>query len=86
MPKFLFLGTAIDIPVMPALAAELSVHMKEKAKPDLSRIVMSSISGLVNNVSVKVGDIVAENTGEELNFRYLIYYQLNFTFSSCDVR
>ena len=49
---------------MPALAADLSKHMKEKPKPDLSRVVMSSISGLVNNVSVKVGDIVAENTGE----------------------
>ena len=53
-------GTAIDVPVMEAHAAELKVHMKEKPKLDLSKFVLSPMPGVVKSVSVEVGQMVGE--------------------------
>ena len=53
-------GTAMNIPVLPELAAKLQVHMKEKPKLDLSKLVLSPMPGVVKSVSVEVGQMVGE--------------------------
>ena len=53
-------GTAINIPVFPTKAAELSIHMKEKPKIDTSKVVLSPMPGVVKSIAVEVGDLVGE--------------------------
>ena len=53
-------GTAMNIPVMPVSAAKLKVHMKEKPKLDLSKLLLSPMPGVVKSVSVEVGQMVGE--------------------------
>ena len=53
-------GTAMNIPVMPEIAAKLKVHMKEKPKLDLSKLLLSPMPGVVKSVSVEVGQMVGE--------------------------
>ena len=48
---------------MPALAADLTKHMKEKPKVDLSKVVLSPMPGVVRAVSVEVGQVVGEGLG-----------------------
>jgi propionyl-CoA carboxylase alpha chain len=57
-------GTAMNVPVQPALAADLKHHMKEKPKLDLSRVVLSPMPGVVKSVSIEVGQMVGEGQGE----------------------
>ena len=53
-------GTAINIPVIPTKAAELSMYMKEKPKIDTSKVVLSPMPGVVKSVAVEVGQLVGE--------------------------
>jgi propionyl-CoA carboxylase alpha chain len=53
-------GTAINIPVIPTKAAELSMHMKEKPKLDTSKVVLSPMPGVVKSIAVEVGQLVGE--------------------------
>jgi len=53
-------GTAINIPVVPTKAAELSMHMKEKPKLDTSKVVLSPMPGVVKSIAVEVGQLVGE--------------------------
>jgi len=51
-------GTALDIPVMPALAASYLPHMKEKPKLDLAKVVLTPMPGVVTSVEVEEGQAV----------------------------
>ncbi len=44
--------------VLPPHVAELSKHMIEKAPPDLSRLLLAPMPGLLTRLDVKVGDKV----------------------------
>merc|ERR1712141_927485 len=46
-------GTAINIPVVPTKAAELSMHMKEKPKLDTSKVVLSPMPGVVESMKMQ---------------------------------
>ncbi len=65
-------GTALDIPVVPALASELSVHMKEKPKMDLSKVILTPMPGVVTSVEVEVGDMVGVGQGKSTVHTYSI--------------
>ena len=45
---------------MPQIAAKYRVHMKEKPKRDLSRLILSPMPGVVKSVAVQVGQLVGE--------------------------
>ncbi|CAI4228728.1 unnamed protein product [Auanema sp. JU1783] len=60
----LFNGTPFKVKVLPDSAIEYLQHMKEKPKVDLSTVILAPMPGAIKNVSVKVGDMVAE--GQEL--------------------
>ena len=49
--------------VLPALAAEMEKHMKEKPKMDLSKVVLSPMPGVVKAVYVEVGQMIGEGLG-----------------------
>ena len=53
-------GTAINIPVVPTKAAELSMYMREKPKIDTSKVVLSPMPGVVKSIAVEVGQLVGE--------------------------
>ena len=53
-------GTAINIPVLPTKAAELSMYMREKPKVDTSKVVLSPMPGVVKSIAVEVGQLVGE--------------------------
>jgi len=57
-------GVQADLQVLTPRAAELSRRMPKKAPPDLSRLLLSPMPGLLVRVSVAVGDEV--RAGEEL--------------------
>jgi len=58
--KIRFKGTAMDVQVIPATAAQVKHHMPVKAVVDTSRIILSPMPGVVKSVSVQVGDKVGE--------------------------
>ncbi|CAD6189132.1 unnamed protein product [Caenorhabditis auriculariae] len=60
----LYKGTPFKVKVLPEQAVKYLQYMKEKPKVDMSTIVVSPMPGAIKNVSVKVGDMVAE--GQEL--------------------
>eukprot|EP00094_Tigriopus_californicus_P010748 TCALIF_10366-PA protein Name:"Similar to pcca-1 Propionyl-CoA carboxylase alpha chain, mitochondrial (Caenorhabditis elegans)" AED:0.05 eAED:0.05 QI:0/0/0/0.85/0.66/0.57/7/0/704 len=53
-------GTALNVPVIPAHAAELRKYMKEKPKLDLSKVILSPMPGVVKAISVEIGQMVGE--------------------------
>jgi propionyl-CoA carboxylase alpha chain len=55
-----FYGTKIDVSIETELQHELSVHMKEKEKMDLTKMILSPMPGICVSVNVKVGDEVVE--------------------------
>ncbi|GMR32315.1 hypothetical protein PMAYCL1PPCAC_02510, partial [Pristionchus mayeri] len=57
-------GTNFKVKVLPEHAVDYVKHMKPKAKVDLSSVVLSPMPGAIKQVSVKVGDMVAE--GQQL--------------------
>eukprot|EP00842_Homolaphlyctis_polyrhiza_P003497 jgi/Hompol1/4148/HPOL_003495-RA len=57
-------GTKFDITVRTRRQNELAVHMKEKEKVDLTRMILSPMPGSVVSVAVKANDTVAQ--GSEL--------------------
>jgi len=57
-----FYGTKLEISILTKLQHELSVHMKEKPKLDLNRVILSPMPGTVVSVGVSVGDSVIEGT------------------------
>ena len=57
-------GTRADMMVMSARAAELLAMMPEKAAPDLSKVLLSPMPGLLREVAVQVGQEV--KAGEKL--------------------
>ncbi|CAI5455351.1 unnamed protein product [Caenorhabditis angaria] len=60
----LYKGTPFKVSVLPEQAVEYLQYMKEKAKVDLSTVILSPMPGAIKNVNVKVGDMVSE--GQEL--------------------
>ncbi|KAJ3019867.1 UNVERIFIED_CONTAM: hypothetical protein HDU68_010463 [Siphonaria sp. JEL0065] len=59
-----YLGTKFEVSVQSPRQHDLSKHMKEKPKLDLTSVILSPMPGTVVSVAVKEGDIVAE--GSEL--------------------
>jgi propionyl-CoA carboxylase alpha chain len=59
-----YLGTKFEVSVHTDAQHRLAVHMKEKPKLDLTRVILSPMPGSVVSVAVKEGDVVAE--GSEL--------------------
>ncbi|KAI9343993.1 carbamoyl-phosphate synthase L chain, ATP binding domain-containing protein [Obelidium mucronatum] len=59
-----YLGTKFEVSVQSPRQHELSKHMKEKPKLDLTSVILSPMPGTVVSVAVKEGDVVAE--GAEL--------------------
>ncbi len=57
-------GAALDVLVRSARAAELAARMPKKEPPDLSKLLMSPMPGLVVSIAVEAGDDV--KAGEEL--------------------
>ncbi|KAI8610063.1 carbamoyl-phosphate synthase L chain, ATP binding domain-containing protein [Chytriomyces sp. MP71] len=57
-----YLGTKFEVTVQSPRQHELSKHMKEKPKLDLTSVLLSPMPGTVVNVAVKEGDVVAEGT------------------------
>jgi propionyl-CoA carboxylase alpha chain len=57
-------GSQADVSIVTPRAAELLKYMLVKAKPDMSRFLLSPMPGLLVSVAVKEGDAV--NAGEEL--------------------
>jgi len=57
-------GTRADMMVMSARAAELLAMMPEKAPPDLSRLLLSPMPGLLREITVEVGSEI--KAGEKL--------------------
>ncbi len=57
-------GAQVDALVVTARAAELNRHMLEKQPPDLSKLLLSPMPGLLVHLAVKAGDEV--KAGEEL--------------------
>jgi propionyl-CoA carboxylase alpha chain len=51
-------GATHKVQVLDPHVAELSVHMIEKAPPDLSRLLLAPMPGLVTKLDVKTGDKV----------------------------
>jgi propionyl-CoA carboxylase alpha subunit len=51
-------GASHKVQVLDPHVAELSVHMIEKAPPDLSRLLLAPMPGLVTRLDVKMGDKV----------------------------
>jgi propionyl-CoA carboxylase alpha chain len=51
-------GASHKVQVLDPHVAELSVHMIEKAPPDLSRLLLAPMPGLVTRLEVKTGDKV----------------------------
>jgi propionyl-CoA carboxylase alpha chain len=51
-------GSSHKVQVLPPHVAELSHHMIEKAPPDLSRLLIAPMPGLLTRLDVKVGDKV----------------------------
>ncbi|QIK78501.1 acetyl/propionyl/methylcrotonyl-CoA carboxylase subunit alpha [Sphingomonas piscis] len=51
-------GASHKVQVLPAHVAELSRHMIEKVPPDLSRLLLAPMPGLVTRMDVQVGDKV----------------------------
>ncbi|KAF1748353.1 hypothetical protein GCK72_024820 [Caenorhabditis remanei] len=60
----LYKGTPFKVKVLPEQAVKYLQYMKEKAKVDLSTVVLSPMPGAIKNVNVKPGDMVSE--GQEL--------------------
>lgn len=60
----IYKGSPFKMKVMPALAASLLKHMKEKPKMDMSSVVVSPMPGAIKSVSCKEGQMVTE--GQEL--------------------
>ncbi|CAG8517950.1 23316_t:CDS:10, partial [Racocetra persica] len=57
-----YAGTKFDITVHTQRQHELSQHMIEKPKQDLSKVILSPMPGSVVSVAVEAGDMVAEGT------------------------
>ncbi|OAJ43129.1 propionyl-CoA carboxylase alpha chain, mitochondrial [Batrachochytrium dendrobatidis JEL423] len=57
-------GSKFDIQVRTKTQQDLSIHMKEREKLDLTRMILSPMPGSVVSISVKVDDVVSE--GSEL--------------------
>ena len=51
-------GATHKVQVLDPHVAELSVHMIEKAPPDLSRLLLAPMPGLLTRLDIKVGDYV----------------------------
>jgi propionyl-CoA carboxylase alpha chain len=51
-------GASHKVQVLDPHVAELSVHMIEKAPPDLSRLLLAPMPGLLTRLDVKTGDKV----------------------------
>ncbi|HLS82816.1 MAG TPA: acetyl-CoA carboxylase biotin carboxylase subunit [Steroidobacter sp.] len=51
-------GVQVDVRMMSALAAELSGHMIKKPAPDLSKLLLSPMPGLLTELSVEAGQEV----------------------------
>jgi len=51
-------GASHKVEVLPIHIAELSKHMIEKPAPDLSRLLLAPMPGLLTKLDVKVGDKV----------------------------
>jgi len=51
-------GASHKVQVMPPHVAELSAHMIEKPAPDLSRLLLAPMPGLLTKLDVAVGDKV----------------------------
>ena len=51
-------GATHKVQVLDPHVADLSVHMIEKAPPDLSRLLLAPMPGLVTRLDVKTGDKV----------------------------
>jgi propionyl-CoA carboxylase alpha chain len=51
-------GASHRVQVMPPHVAELSAHMIEKVPPDLSRLLLAPMPGLLTKLNVEVGDKV----------------------------
>jgi propionyl-CoA carboxylase alpha chain len=51
-------GASHKVQVLPIHVAELSKHMIEKVPPDLSRLLLAPMPGLLTRLDVKVGDTV----------------------------
>jgi propionyl-CoA carboxylase alpha chain len=51
-------GARHEVQVLPPHVAELSKHMIEKVPPDLSRLLLAPMPGLVTRLDVRVGDKV----------------------------
>uniref|UniRef100_A0A8R1I3K2 Propionyl-CoA carboxylase alpha chain, mitochondrial n=1 Tax=Caenorhabditis japonica TaxID=281687 RepID=A0A8R1I3K2_CAEJA len=60
----LYKGTPFKVKVLPEQAVNYLQYMKEKAKVDLSTVVLSPMPGAIKNVNVKPGDLVSE--GQQL--------------------
>ncbi|CAG8508443.1 3920_t:CDS:2 [Acaulospora colombiana] len=59
-----YLGSKFEVSVLNERQYELSKHMIEKPKPDLSKVILSPMPGSVVSLAVKVGDLV--NEGAEI--------------------
>jgi propionyl-CoA carboxylase alpha chain len=57
-------GSQVDVKIVTPQVAELLKHMPVKAKPDLSKYLLSPMPGLLVSLAVKEGDVI--NAGEEL--------------------
>ncbi|KAI8930326.1 carbamoyl-phosphate synthase L chain, ATP binding domain-containing protein [Entophlyctis helioformis] len=57
-------GTKFDVQVRSKKQQELSTHMKERAKIDLTRMILSPMPGSVVSIAVKTDEVVAQ--GAEL--------------------
>ncbi|KAI8619187.1 carbamoyl-phosphate synthase L chain, ATP binding domain-containing protein [Chytriomyces sp. MP71] len=72
-----YLGTKFEVTVQSPRQHELSKHMKEKPKLDLTSVLLSPMPGTVVNVAVKEGDVVAEGaemaTLEAMKMQNLIH-------------
>lgn len=53
-------GSPFHFSVIPETGGELSRHMKVRPKPDLSRLTIAPMPGIVKSVAVAVGDMVTE--------------------------
>jgi propionyl-CoA carboxylase alpha chain len=57
-------GSQVDVRIVTPKVAELLKYMPEKSPPDLSKLLLSPMPGLLVSVAVKEGDVI--NAGQEL--------------------
>jgi len=62
--RILHAGCRSDVSILTQRAAELYQHMPVKAKPDMSKFLLSPMPGLLVSIAVKEGDEI--NAGQEL--------------------